>query len=114
MDLFKAFNVEQFTYDLEVDRQFVNLQELEELFGMEAEHKLLGFYINEEGMYGPQANAVIENHIVNLPKSLTQTVREVLKTPLAIRQINEGLAKIHLAEYHNSYGRQLTIKVKKA
>lgn len=113
-DVFKAFNVEQFTYDSDVDREFINLKQLEELFGMEAEHSLLCLYINEEGLYGPQANAVLENHVVNLPRALTGKVREVLKEPLAIRQINEGLVKIKLREYDNKYGRQLTINIVKS
>lgn len=82
---------------------------LKELFDTDptAQHKVLGFFVNSKGKYGPEPNAIIDNKlIVNLPRHLLETVKELLDDDKYIDYIKQGHVAFTVYQYHsNKYGK---------
>lgn len=69
----------------------------------EAQHKVLGLFVNTKGKYGAEPNAIIENNlIVNLPRHLLETVNELLDDDRYIDYIKAGHVGFNIYQYHSS------------
>lgn len=78
---------------------------LKELFDTDpsADHKVLGFFINNKGKFGSEPNAIIENNlIVNFPRHLLDTVNELLDSNEYIQYIKEGHVGFKVYQYHSN------------
>lgn len=62
-------------------------------------YPVLGLYINTKGNYDDAPVAATDDCYVNLPAHLTQSVREILKDPSAIKAINEGKVGFTIYSY---------------
>ena len=78
---------------------------LKELFNTDpnAHYKVLGFFVNSKGKFGPEPNAIIENKlIVNLPRHLLETVNELLDDDKYIEYIKQGHVAFSVYQYHSN------------
>lgn len=78
---------------------------LKELFDTdpEARHKVLGFFVNTKGKFGPEPNAITDNKlIVNLPRHLLETVNELLDDNKYIEYIKQGHVAFTVYQYHSN------------
>ena len=73
----------------------------------QAKHKVLGFFINSKGKFGPEANAILENKLVaNLPRHLLDTIKQLLDDNRYAEYIKEGHVGFSIYQYHsNRYDR---------
>ena len=79
--------------------------DLKELFDTdpEARHKVLGFFVNTKGKFGPEPNAITDNKlIVNLPRHLLETVNELLDDNKYIEYIKQGHVAFTVYQYHSN------------
>lgn len=68
-----------------------------------ANHKVLGLFVNTKGKYGAEPNAIIENNlIVNLPRHLLETVNELLDDNRYIDYIKSGHVGFSIYQYHSN------------
>lgn len=79
-----------FNYELTDDHTFISLKELFEKDGETAIYKVRGVYINTKGNYGDEAVAITDEYLVNLPKHLVETVKEIMLDDEAVEEINTG------------------------
>ena len=79
--------------------------DLKEMFDTDpdARHKVLGFFVNTKGKFGPEPNAIIDNKlIVNLPRHLLETVNELLDDNKYIEYIKQGHVAFTVYQYHSN------------
>src|SRR5690606_7774567 len=69
-------SIAYFTYDREKTRPYTNLETLDKENGKDKVYKVLGLYINE-GKFGEQGSAVLDDVQVNLPKHLVPVIKEI-------------------------------------
>jgi len=91
-------SIAYFTYDKEKSRPYTNLETLYKEHGKDKVYKVLGLYINE-GKFGEQGSAVLEDVQVNLPKHLNNVVKEIRSDEKLISDINAGLVGFSIYEY---------------
>lgn len=87
-----------FTYDKEKTRKYVNLEDLYKKYGKDKVYKVLGLYVNE-GMYGEQGTAVLDDVQVNLPKHLVPVIKEIRADEELVYDINEGKVGFKIYPY---------------
>lgn len=83
-------SIAYFTYDKEKSRPYTNLETLYKEYGKGKVYKVLGLYINE-GKFGEQGSAVLEDIQVNLPKHLVPIIKEIRSDEKLVSDINAGL-----------------------
>ena len=97
-------NIVYFTYDKEKSRPYTNLETLYKKHGENKVYKVLGLYINE-GKFGEQGSAVLEDEQVNLPKHLVPVIKEIRSDEKLVSDINAGLVGFKIYKYHTKkYG----------
>lgn len=94
----KGGNEPYFVYDREKSRPYTNLQSLYKLNGKDKVYKVLGLYVNE-GKFGEQGSAVLEDVQVNLPKHLVPVIKEIRSDEQLVSDINAGLVGFKIYEY---------------
>lgn len=87
-----------FVYDREKSRPYTNLESLYKLNGKDKVYKVLGLYVNE-GKFGEQGSAVLEDVQVNLPKHLVPVIKEIRSDEKLVSDINAGLVGFKIYEY---------------
>ena len=102
---FNAGNL-YFVYDKEKSRPYTNLETLYKENGKDKVYKVLGLYINE-GKFGEQGSAVLEDVQVNLPKHLVPVIKEIRSDENLVDDINQGLVGFKIYKYYTKkYGRE--------
>ena len=91
-------SIAYFTYDKEKSRPYTNLETLYNENGKDKVYKVLGLYINE-GKFGEQGSAVLEDVQVNLPKHLVPVIKEIRSDEKLVSDINAGLVGFKIYEY---------------
>lgn len=91
-------SIAYFTYDKEKSRPYTNLETLYKEHGKDKVYKVLGLYINE-GKFGEQGSAVLEDIQVNLPKHLNNVIKEIRSDEKLVSDINAGLVGFSIYEY---------------
>ena len=91
-------SIAYFTYDREKSRPYTNLETLYKENGKDKVYKVLGLYINE-GKFGEQGSAVLEDVQVNLPKHLVPVIEEIRLDEKLVSDINAGLVGFSIYEY---------------
>lgn len=85
----KIGNGAYFVYDREKSRPYTNLESLYKKYGRDKIYKVLALYINE-GKFGEQGLAVLDDVKVNLPKHLVPVLKEIISDEQLVSDINEG------------------------
>lgn len=62
--------------------------------------KVRGFYLCNT-KFGKQANMITDSAVVNVPKSLTDTIESILNDSEAINAIKNGECYIRIRKYHS-------------
>ena len=91
-------SIAYFTYDKEKSRPYTNLETLYKEHGKDKVYEILGLYINE-GKFGEQGSAVLEDEQVNLPKHLVNVIKEIRSDEKLVSDINAGLVGFSIYEY---------------
>lgn len=91
-------SIAYFTYDKEKSRPYTNLETLYKEHGKDKVYKVLGLYINE-GKFGEQGSAVLEDVQVNLPKHLNNVIKEICSDEELVSDINAGKVGFKIYEY---------------
>lgn len=87
-----------FVYDREKSRPYTNLESLYNLNGKDKVYKVLALYVNE-GKFGEQGLAVLDDVKVNLPKHLVPVIIEILSDEELISDINNGKVGFKIYPY---------------
>ena len=87
-----------FIYDKEKSRPYTKLETLYKENGKDKVYKVLGLYINE-GKFGEQGSAVLEDVQVNLPKHLVPVIKEIRSDEKLVSDINVGLVGFKIYPY---------------
>lgn len=82
--------------------KYISLKDLQDPGDLEKVFKLLGLYINTKSKYGEVPVAIIEGTFVNLPKHLTEDVREMLGDPETVQEIRGGKCGFRIREYDDA------------
>lgn len=78
------------------DFDYISLAKLYEQDG-DKPHKVLGIYINTKSTYGEQGIAILDGYNLNLPKHLTDDVKDILNSDDDVMDIIDG--KVGLVVY---------------
>lgn len=89
----------KFKYQMPEEAGFKNLKDLYNENGEEYVYPLMGLYINSKGYYGDQAVALCPDYFVNLPKHMTETVREMIQDDELVQAINSNNVFFKIEEY---------------
>lgn len=83
--------------------EYISLRELYQLQG-KAQHKLNALYINTKSRYGDMGIAVTDTHLVNLPKHLTDTVKDMMNDSEFVKATNNHLIGFTVYQYEGTNG----------
>lgn len=105
MSFAKKYNKERL---FEVDNEgleYVNGEYLLNKYGKNSLYDVSALYISKSGLYGdsPIARVTIGNEtcLLNMPKHMTDVVKEILSDPASINEIRNGKVGIKLYPYHS-------------
>ena len=94
----KNSNNPYFIYDREKSRPYTNLETLYKKYGKDKVYKVLGLYVNE-GKFGEQGTAVLDDVQVNLPKHLVPVIKEIRADEQLVLDINAGKVGFKIYPY---------------
>lgn len=98
-------NVNLFTAKPAENVQYTNLKELYLHNGEDATYKVLNLYINTKSRFGDSPVVLVTPTLmVNLPKHLLETVKEIREDVEFIDFCNKGLIGFKIYEYSNDNG----------
>ena len=87
-------------FDINTDGfKYISLQDLQDPADLGKVFPLLGLYINRKSKFGDAPVAIIAGYFVNLPKHLTEDVREMLGDPETVDDIKAGKCGFSIREY---------------
>lgn len=89
----------RFDYQIPKDATFVSLGKLFERDGKGTVYTLHGLYVNHKSKYGDAPVAICENELVNLPKHLLDTVKQMLLDDEFITAVNNELIGFTIYAY---------------
>lgn len=101
---FKGFNnsaERKFKYDESKHRDFITLSKLYEKNGADEVYTVLGGWINKRDKYGDRPEIVIDEHIIDAPRSSVETWNQIFTDDEAIKSINGGECKIKISKFHS-------------
>ena len=86
--------------------EYISLKELYWDKGKDYQHRLNALYINTKSRYGDSPVAVTDTNIVNLPKHLTDTVKQMMNDSEFVKAVNAQLVGFTIYQYEgtNGYG----------
>ena len=93
----------KFTFVTPKEFEYISLKELFKLEGKK-QHQLNVLYINTKSRYGDAGVAVTDSHLVNLPKHLTDTVKEMMNDSEFVEATNNQLIGFTIYEYEGTNG----------
>lgn len=65
------------------------------------------FYTNKKSLYGENEVVVTDDYIINLPKHLTETVKQIVNNEEYLKLINEGKFAFNIYEYEYRQGKEV-------
>lgn len=99
----------QFKFNIPESHNYKKLAYLINEYGSNHIHTIRGAFISTS-LYGDQATVVTDNELVNFPKHMLETVKQILEDGESISIINNGNAGFTVYEYTNSKGKQHSVK----
>lgn len=103
-----AFNFSKFnksrTFIIDTSNfEYVSLETLYEDNGADYVYSLRGLYISNKSQYDPEAPVIAtDSCYVNIPVHQLDEVKEMLNSPLAIKEINNGDAGFKIESYYQA------------
>lgn len=92
----------KFTFKTPEGFQYNTLDVLYSQFGNEVVFPLKALYLNDKGKFGTHPVAVTDKELVDLPKHMTETVREMIADDEAVDAINNGKVGFTIYQYIDS------------
>lgn len=96
--------IRKFDYEITDNHEY---RKLEELFKDDKEgvYVVRMFYTNKKSKFGENEVVVTDDYIVNLPKHLTEAVRDIRENDRYVQLINEGKFAFNIYEYEYGEGK---------
>lgn len=89
----------RFDYAIPQDARFISLGKLFEAEGNGVVYPVRGVYINHKSKYGDAPVVICDDMLVNLPKHLTETVKQMLTDDEFIEAVNAGKVGFKIYTY---------------
>lgn len=111
MNILNKYNKKpMFEYDNEKDRAYINLQQLFTDYGSKQVYVVHALFINKKSRYGDAPVFVIENHFVNAPHHLTNTVNEMINDTEIINLVNSRKLGFTIYQYESKNGNGYSVE----
>lgn len=91
-----------FEYDREVIRDYTTLSDLVELNGIEKQYIVEALFINTKSKFGEAPVIVSGEWLVNAPKHLTETVKQMQNDEEIVNLINKRLVTFKIYSYQDN------------
>lgn len=99
----KKFNKgSKFTFKTPDSFQYQTLDVLYKTNGTDKIYPVKALFLNDKGRYGTHPVIVTDNELVDVPKHLTETVREMIADDECVDAINNGKVGFTIYEYIDS------------
>lgn len=92
----------KFTFKAPNNFQYNTLDVLYSQYGNEVVFPVKALYLNDKGKFGTQPVVVTDKELVDLPKHMTETVREMMTDDEAVDAINNGKVGFTVYQYIDS------------
>lgn len=89
----------RFDYTIPQDTPFIGLAKLYESEGEGVVYPIHGLYINRKSKYGEAPVAICDDMLVNLPKHLLDTVKQMLLDDEFVDAVNRGKVGFKIYTY---------------
>lgn len=108
----KRFNTPTANFDFEMpeNHEYIDLRSLASQRGLDEAYVVRMLYINKKGKFGDNPVVVTDDHLVNLPSHLLETVKDILTDAPSISMINNGEVGFKIYQYNNQFGDQYSIE----
>lgn len=105
MSILNKFNKGKvFEYNTEIERTYVNLEQLFKKHGMEHIYSVQALFINTKSRFGDSPVIVSDNYLVNCPQHLTETVRDMIKEDEIVDMVNDDRVGFTIYSYKGKNG----------
>lgn len=105
MSILNKFNKGRiFTYDSEVEREFINFRDLYVKSGDDTVHDLQAIFINTKSKYGNAPVFISNEYQVNVPQHMLGTAEEMMNDSDIVELINAGRVGFQLYAYKGKNG----------
>lgn len=91
-----------FEYEKGVDRDYTTLSDLVELNGIEKQYIVEALFINTKSKFGEAPVIVSGEWLVNAPKHLTETVKQMQNDEELVNLINKRLVVFKIYSYQDN------------
>ena len=92
----------KFTFKTPDNFQYNTLDVLYSQYGNEVVFPVKALYLNDKGKFGTHPVVVTDKELVDLPKHMTETVREIMADDEAVDAINNGKVGFTVYQYIDS------------
>lgn len=102
----KTFNA-NYVFDINFEKDFVSLKELRDSYEDDRTHLIHGIGINGKSKYGAHPFLETNNYLVDLPKHMLDTCKQILDDPEMVEEIKEGIVGFKIRTYiDNNFGKE--------
>ena len=96
-----------YAFNINFEKGFVTLKELRDNYDDTRIHPIHAIGINEKSKYGPHPFLETEDCLVDLPKHLLETCKQILSDTEMVQEIKEGLIGFKIRTYSdNKFGKE--------
>ena len=99
-----------FKYDNEKERNYTSLIELANEYGLKPVYEIHAFFINTKSKFGNAPIIVIENHFVNAPHHLLETVQNMIADEEIIQLVNDRKLGFKIYDYNGKNGHGYSVE----
>lgn len=111
MNILDKYNKKQiFEYDSTKEREYTNLQNLFSNFGKDKVHIVHALFINTKSRFGDAPVIVTSDYMVNAPKHLLETVKEMMSDSEVVKLINSRKVGFKVYSYRGKYGMSYSVE----
>ena len=105
MNILDKYNKKRvFEYDKTKEREYTNLKNLFNHFGKDKVHIVHALFINTKSRFGYAPAIVTSDYIVNAPKHLLETVKQMMNDSEVIELINSRKVGFKIYSYRGKNG----------
>ena len=105
MNILDKYNKKRFfEYDKTKEREYINLQNLFNLFGKDKVYVVHALFINKKSRFGDSPIIVTSDFLINAPKHLLETVQEMMNDSEVVRLINARKVGFKIYSYRGKNG----------
>lgn len=104
MNILDKYNKRVFEYDRTKEREYINLQNLFNHFGKDKVHIVHALFINTKSRFGDSPVIVTSDFMVNAPKHLLETVKQMISDSEVVKLINSRKVGFKIYSYRGRNG----------